>query len=222
MSQAERLLDDATLVLRAGPWFLSLALSSCHPCGAAGERRRSIALCAKVSRSSAELHDNFAFVYALVPLAAAAASRAMRPGRRGFWALATRLPNGRVRQLSTRGGRPQGTGRTRAACPPRPGPVGRGVCGRTHDVHRCAAEGDRRRRANGMLIVRQEPARRVPGVARKGLGTNVAHARRAPAAQRRSASCGTEARTAAAPGSRTRSAPMRAGSVRVAGPAAHR
>ena len=40
-----------------------------------------------------ELHDKFAFAYALVPLAAAAILKGDTGGRRGFWALVTRLPN---------------------------------------------------------------------------------------------------------------------------------
>jgi hypothetical protein len=72
--QAERLLDEATSVLRhAGPWFLTwglyvraiLALRRDKPGDAIALVRESL------SRIR-ELHDKFAFVYALVPLAAAA------------------------------------------------------------------------------------------------------------------------------------------------------
>lgn len=72
--QAERLLDEATFVLRqAGPWFLTwalyvravLAVRRAQPDEAIACVRESLTLVR-------ELHDKFAFVYALVPLAAAA------------------------------------------------------------------------------------------------------------------------------------------------------
>jgi len=72
--EAERLLDEATSVLRhAGPWFLTwtlyaraiLAVRRANPDGA-------IALVRESLTRIRELHDKFAFVYALVPLAAAA------------------------------------------------------------------------------------------------------------------------------------------------------
>jgi predicted ATPase/DNA-binding XRE family transcriptional regulator len=74
VGRVERLLDDATLALRhAGPWFLSLvrylrailALRRGHP-------DETIALMRESLARIAELRDKFAFVYALVPLAAAA------------------------------------------------------------------------------------------------------------------------------------------------------
>ena len=73
-SQAERLLDEATSVLRhAGPWFLLLAL---YVRGILAVRRgnpdEAIALARESLTRIRELHDKFAFVYALVPLAAAA------------------------------------------------------------------------------------------------------------------------------------------------------
>jgi predicted ATPase/DNA-binding XRE family transcriptional regulator len=70
---AERLLDEATSVLRhAGPWFLTwalyvraiLAVRRGNPDGA-------IALVRESLTRIRDLHDKFAFVYALVPLAAA-------------------------------------------------------------------------------------------------------------------------------------------------------
>ncbi len=73
-ARAERLLDEATGVLRdAGPWFLTwalyvraiLAVRRGNPDGAIGMVRESLT-------RIRELHDRFAFVYALVPLAAAA------------------------------------------------------------------------------------------------------------------------------------------------------
>jgi predicted ATPase/DNA-binding XRE family transcriptional regulator len=75
VGQAERLLNEATSALRhAGPWFLSLprylraliAVRRGHP-------DESIAWVRQNLRDIRQLHDRFAFVYALVPLAAAAA-----------------------------------------------------------------------------------------------------------------------------------------------------
>jgi predicted ATPase len=72
--QVERLLDDATLVLRnAGPWFLSLvrylrAILAVRR----GDADKTIALMRESLTTIGELRDKFAFVYALVPLAAAA------------------------------------------------------------------------------------------------------------------------------------------------------
>ena len=71
---AERLLDEATLVLRqAGPWFLTWAL---YVRAVLAVRRanadEAIALVRESLMRIRELHDKFAFVYALVPLAAAA------------------------------------------------------------------------------------------------------------------------------------------------------
>jgi predicted ATPase/DNA-binding XRE family transcriptional regulator len=72
--QAERLLDEATLVLRdAGPWFLTWAL---YVRAILAVRREKPGEAVSLVRESLtrirELHDKFAFVYALVPLAAAA------------------------------------------------------------------------------------------------------------------------------------------------------
>ncbi|HJR61427.1 MAG TPA: helix-turn-helix domain-containing protein [Vicinamibacterales bacterium] len=73
-AHAERLLDEATSVLRhTGPWFMALTLNvrailavrRGHASGAIAVVRESLA-------HVRELHDKFAFVYALVPLAAAA------------------------------------------------------------------------------------------------------------------------------------------------------
>jgi predicted ATPase/DNA-binding XRE family transcriptional regulator len=72
--QMERRLDDATLVLRnAGPWFLSLvrflrAILAVRQ----GNADETIALMRESLTRIAELRDTFAFVNALVPLAAAA------------------------------------------------------------------------------------------------------------------------------------------------------
>jgi len=73
--QAERLLEEAESVLRhAGPWFSSLAL---YVRGILEVRRgnpdKAIALARENLTHIRRLHDKFAFVYALVPLAAAAA-----------------------------------------------------------------------------------------------------------------------------------------------------
>jgi predicted ATPase/DNA-binding XRE family transcriptional regulator len=73
--QAERLLDEATEVLaHAGPWFLTPMLYV--RAILAVERGRADEAIASVRESIShirELHDKFAFVYALIPLAAAAA-----------------------------------------------------------------------------------------------------------------------------------------------------
>jgi tetratricopeptide (TPR) repeat protein len=75
--QAERLLDQAAPLLRdAGPWFLSygqhvravLALRR-------GDPDRTIALIRESLVRIRELHDKFALVYTLVPLAAAAINK---------------------------------------------------------------------------------------------------------------------------------------------------
>jgi ATP/maltotriose-dependent transcriptional regulator MalT len=71
---AERLLDEASSALReTGPWFLSLGL---YTRAILALRRGSsdtvIALVRESLTRIRELHDRFAFVYTLVPLAAAA------------------------------------------------------------------------------------------------------------------------------------------------------
>jgi predicted ATPase/DNA-binding XRE family transcriptional regulator len=75
VAEAERLLDEATSVLRlSGPWFLALvsfrratlAVKRANPDEAIGWVRESVTL-------FGQLHDKFAIVYALAPLAAAAA-----------------------------------------------------------------------------------------------------------------------------------------------------
>jgi ATP/maltotriose-dependent transcriptional regulator MalT len=72
--QAERLLEQAALVLRdAGPWFLSWALYVRAILAVRrGHADEAIALMRESLTRIRELHDKFAFVYALVPLAAAA------------------------------------------------------------------------------------------------------------------------------------------------------
>jgi hypothetical protein len=72
--QADRLLDEATSVLRhAGPWFLNLPCTFARSwrCGG-GTPNEAIALVRESLIRSLELRDRFAFVYALVPLATAA------------------------------------------------------------------------------------------------------------------------------------------------------
>jgi tetratricopeptide (TPR) repeat protein len=72
--QAELLIDEATSVLRhAGPWFLSLALYVRAILAVRrGNADEAIALVRESLTHIRILHDKFAFVYALVPLAAAA------------------------------------------------------------------------------------------------------------------------------------------------------
>jgi tetratricopeptide (TPR) repeat protein len=73
-AEAERLLDEAASVLRHSPWHLALvsyrramlAVRLGHPDEAIALAKESLAFCR-------QLHDRFAIVYAMVPLAAAAA-----------------------------------------------------------------------------------------------------------------------------------------------------
>jgi predicted ATPase/DNA-binding XRE family transcriptional regulator len=73
-SEAERLLDEATRELRhAGPWFLTWALYARAILAVRrGNADAAVALVRESLTRIRELHDKFAFVYALVPLAAAA------------------------------------------------------------------------------------------------------------------------------------------------------
>ncbi len=73
-SQGERLLDDATSMLRsAGPWFLTLPLNVRAILAVRrGNADEAIALVRESLTHIRELHDKFSFVHALVPLAAAA------------------------------------------------------------------------------------------------------------------------------------------------------
>jgi hypothetical protein len=73
-SEAERLLDEAARELRrAGPWFLTWALYARAILAVRrGNADAAIALVRESLSRVRELHDKFAFVYALVPLAAAA------------------------------------------------------------------------------------------------------------------------------------------------------
>ena len=73
-SEAERLLDEAARELRhAGPWFLTWALYARALLAVRrGNADVAIALVRESLTRIRELHDKFAFVYALVPLAAAA------------------------------------------------------------------------------------------------------------------------------------------------------
>ena len=74
VAEAERLLDEATSLLRdAGPWFLMpvrcfRAVLAVHR----GQADETIALMRESLSHIRALHDKYAFVYALVPLAAAA------------------------------------------------------------------------------------------------------------------------------------------------------
>jgi predicted ATPase/DNA-binding XRE family transcriptional regulator len=73
-AHAERLLDEATSVLRhAAPWFLSWTLYlRAFLAVRRGKADEAIACVRESLRYIRQLHDTFAFVYALVPLAAAA------------------------------------------------------------------------------------------------------------------------------------------------------
>jgi len=73
-AQAERLLDEATFVLRhAGPWFLALTLYVRAILAVRrGDADGAIAVVRESLTCIRELHDKYAFVYALGPLAAAA------------------------------------------------------------------------------------------------------------------------------------------------------
>jgi len=147
-AQAERLIEEATAALRhAGPLFLSLAL---YVRAILEVRRGNADAAITMVRESLthirELHDKFAFVYALVPLAAAAVLK-------GDDAWAARI-------LGARDAVTERTGvtivdqsvhdlrearRTRGPCPPRPGSVEPGVCGRARDLDRFVDDGHRQR-----------------------------------------------------------------------------
>ena len=75
VTEGERLLDQATSVLQhAGPWFLNLPLYIRAILAVRrGNADDAIALVRQSFMCSRRLHDRFAFVYALTPLAAAAA-----------------------------------------------------------------------------------------------------------------------------------------------------
>ena len=75
IGEAERLLDEATTVLRqAGPWYLTFALFARAVLSVRrGEAEGAIAIVRESLTRSRDLHDKFAFVHAMVPLAAAAA-----------------------------------------------------------------------------------------------------------------------------------------------------
>ena len=74
-ARAERLLDEATSVLRpAAPWFLSWTLYlRAFLAVRCGNPHEAIVFVRESLTHIRELHDKFAFVHALVPLAAAAA-----------------------------------------------------------------------------------------------------------------------------------------------------
>ena len=75
VGQADRLLDEATSVLRhAGPYFLTSTLYvRAIRAVRRGNPGEAMALVRESLTRIREIHDKFAFVYALVPLAAAAA-----------------------------------------------------------------------------------------------------------------------------------------------------
>jgi predicted ATPase len=74
IGEAERLLDEATLVMRqAGPWFLNLPLYVRAILAVRrGNADQAISFVRETLTCSWALRDKFAFVYALAPLAAAA------------------------------------------------------------------------------------------------------------------------------------------------------
>jgi predicted ATPase len=75
VAEGERLLDEATAVLQhAGPWFRNLPLYIRAILAVRrGNADDAIALVRESLTCSRRLHDKFAFIYALTPLAAAAA-----------------------------------------------------------------------------------------------------------------------------------------------------
>jgi predicted ATPase len=75
LQEGERLLDEATIVLQhAGPWFVNLPLYIRAILAARqGRADEAIDFVRQSLVCSRQLHDKFAFVYALTPLAAAAA-----------------------------------------------------------------------------------------------------------------------------------------------------
>ena len=96
-AQAERLLDEATSVLReTGPWFLNLPLYVRAILAVRrGDADAAIGFVRETVICSRQLHDRFAFV-ALIPLAAAAALRATMWVAR-MWGPGTPSPNARER-----------------------------------------------------------------------------------------------------------------------------
>ena len=81
ISEAERLLDEATRELRhAGPWFLTWALyARAIVAVRRGNADAAIVLIRESLTRIRELHDKFALVYTLVPLAAAAVLKGNDP-----------------------------------------------------------------------------------------------------------------------------------------------
>ena len=130
-AHAERLLDEATSVLRhAAPWFLSWTLYlRAFLAVQRGNAHEAIALVRESLTYIRQLHDKFAFVYAMVPLAAAAAlkgddawaarilgardavtERQAPPSLTNRW---TTSANGRNRRCAHTSGRIAGAGRMR-------------------------------------------------------------------------------------------------------------
>ena len=73
-AEAERLLDEAASVLRHGPWHLALvSYRRAMLAVRLGHADEAIALAKESLAFFRQLHDRFAIVYAMVPLAAAAA-----------------------------------------------------------------------------------------------------------------------------------------------------
>jgi len=98
VQKAERFLDEATSVLRqAGPWFLNLPLYiRAIAAVQRGDADGTIALVQESLLCSRQVRDRFAFIYALVPLAAAA-------GLKGMDAWAARILGARDAMISRTG-----------------------------------------------------------------------------------------------------------------------
>jgi len=103
VDQAEHLLDEATTVLQhAGPWFLTRAMFVRSILALRrGNADETIALVRDCLTHIRELHDKFALVYALVPLAAAAARKGDDTWAARIWVFATPSPSAQVPRSSS-------------------------------------------------------------------------------------------------------------------------
>jgi hypothetical protein len=110
--QAKQLLDEATTVLRhTAPWFLSWTLYLRALLAVRrGNAREAITFVRESLTYIRALRDKFAFVCALVPLAAAAVMMGTTPGRRESWGLQipprnAPVPRSRIEPCRTFGNR---------------------------------------------------------------------------------------------------------------------